>query len=417
MKVFNTADILIPKNINYTKWSVVACDQYTSEPEYWNTVEKEVGSNPSTLKLVYPEIYLNEADKDLRIKKINNTMLDYLNSDIFETLNNSLILTQRTQRNGLVGTGVVGVIDLEAYSFEKQSKSYIRATEGTVIERIPPRVKIRENAALELPHILLLIDDEKQSVIEPLIKNKENYKKVYDFDLMMDSGHLTGYKIDDTDNFFCALEALFDKDDFKKKYNTTSDDVLVFAVGDGNHSLATAKTCWENLKSSLSEEEKQNHPARFALVEIMNIHDSSLEFEPIHRVIFGIDPNEMISALSNTYEVSTSDNGGHHIKLSYGDTLTDLYIKDDNNKLAVGTIQTFIDSYLTDKDATVDYIHGADVTIKLSKEAGNLGILLPAMKKSELFEAIVKNGALPRKTFSMGEAHDKRFYLEAKKIK
>lgn len=416
MKVFNKTDILIPKNIDFTKWSVVACDQYTSEPEYWENVKNIVGDAPSTLKVVYPEIYLNESDKESRIKSINNTMADYLNSDIFRTLENSLILTERTQRNGLVGTGVVGVIDLEEYSFKKQSSSFVRATEGTVIERIPPRVKIRENASLEFPHILLLIDDEKKTVIEPLTAKKNNYEKIYDFELMMNSGHVTGYKIEDTDGFFNALDELFDKETFKKKYDTTSDDVLVFAVGDGNHSLATAKTCWENIKNTLSPEEQETHPARYALVEIMNIHDASLEFEPIHRVVFGVEPQKMLDELSTFYEVSEVDNGGHHIRCAYGDILKDLYIKDDTNTLAVGTIQNFIDSYLKSNNSTVDYIHGEDVTIKLASSPNNIGFLLPAMEKSELFEAIVKNGALPRKTFSMGEAHDKRFYLEAKKI-
>lgn len=417
MNTFKKADILIPKDIDFKKWSVVACDQYTSEPEYWEAVEKEIGEAPSALKIVFPEIYLKD-EPEKRIEKINNTMNEYLSSDIFEELKSSVILTERTQRDGRTRVGLVGMVDLEEYSFTKGEGTPIRATEGTVLERIPPRVKIRENAVLELPHILLLIDDGEKTVIEPQVKNKASLKKVYDFDLLMDSGHLTGYKIENTDEIFKSLEKLSDVDNFQKKYNTISKDVLLFAVGDGNHSLATAKTCWENLKPALSETEKENHPARFALVEVMNIHDDALEFEPIHRVVFGTEPEKMIEAFLKFYpESSRTDNGGQCIKYVYGDTEGELYVKNSGSNLAVGSLQNFIDCYIKENNAEVDYIHGEDVVRKLSKEVGNIGFLLSGMKKNELFPTIIKDGALPRKTFSMGEAQDKRFYLEAKKIK
>lgn len=417
MNIFKKADILIPKNADYKKWSVVACDQYTSEPEYWNGVEKVVGEAPSALKIVFPEIYLKD-EPEKRIDKINKTMEEYLNSGLFEELSSSLVLVERTQRDGRTRTGIIGMVDLEAYSFTKGDGTPIRATEGTVLERIPPRVKIRENASLELPHILLLIDDEKKTVIESVKAKKDSLKKVYDFDLLMDSGHLTGFRIEDADEIFEALENLGDVALFKEKYDTDSDNVLLFAVGDGNHSLATAKTCWDNLKVSLTESEKQTHPARFALVEVMNIHDEALEFEPIHRVVFGVNPEKMIEEFLEFYpDSSLADNGGQHIKYVYGNVEGDLYVKNSSSNLAVGSLQNFIDYYIKETTAEVDYIHGEDVVRKLSENEGNIGFLLSGMEKNELFQTIIKDGALPRKTFSMGEAWDKRFYLEAKKIK
>lgn len=417
MKIFNKANILIPKNADLSKWSVVACDQYTSEPEYWESVEKNVGDNPSALNIVFPELYLKD-EPEKRIEKINKTMAEYLASDLFSELSDSFVLTVRKQRDGRERTGIVGVVDLECYSFKKGEGTPIRATEGTVLERIPPRVKIRENAPLELPHILLLIDDEKRTVVEPVAAKKDSLEKIYDFDLMMDSGHLTGYRIDDADSVFDALSDLANPDTFKEKYDTDSDDVLIYAVGDGNHSLATAKTCWENLKPSLSDEEKETHPARFALVEVMNIHDEALEFEPIHRVVFDVNPEEMMEEFFKFYpETSTEDNGGQHIRYIIGDKATDIYVKNADSNLAVGTLQNFLDSYIKENGGEVDYIHGADVVKKLSNDANTIGFLLPAMEKSELFPTIIKDGALPRKTFSMGEAWDKRFYLECKKIR
>ncbi len=400
MKTFKKADILIPKDIDFTKWSVVACDQYTSEPEYWNSAAELIGDAPSALNLVFPEVFLSEGNA--RIEKINNTMAEYLETGIFEECLDSMIYVERTMANGKTRRGIIGAVDLEDYDFSKGSKSKIRATEGTVLERIPPRVKIRENAPLELPHIMLLIDDKDKAVIEPTTAGE----KIYDFDLMANSGHMTGYLLSDNeaDRVLSALDALCEN----------AEGNLLFAVGDGNHSLATAKTCWENLKKTLSPEEQQNHPARFCLVEIENIHDDALEFEPIHRVVFGTDPEKLIADFKAYYpDCSQSDNGGQHIVYMYGGKKGDLYIKNSPSALTVGTLQTFLDK----QGLKVDYIHGADVTERLSKEDGNIGFLLPPMQKSDLFKGVIADGALPRKTFSMGEAEDKKFYFEAKKIK
>ena len=277
---FKRANILLPKNVDMTKWSVVACDQYTSEMEYWDDVYKIVGDNPSTLKITLPEIFLEESDVANRIEKINATMKEYIDEDIFEEYKNAMIYLERKQKDGRVREGLMGMIDLEDYSYEKGSQTLIRATEKTVIERIPPRLKVRENALLELPHIMILIDDEKKEIIENL-KNKVNDEdKVYDFELMKDGGHIKGYKLNDEtiDEVIDKLEGLTDRDYFENKYNVKDKGILLFAMGDGNHSLATAKANYENLKKTMSEEEYLNHPSRYALVELVNLHSEALEF-------------------------------------------------------------------------------------------------------------------------------------------
>lgn len=400
MKTFRKADILLPKDVDFTKWSVVACDQYTSQPEYWQSAATLVGAAPSTLNLVFPEAFLSEGDA--RIERINLNMAKYLEEGIFDEYLDSLIYVERTMSNGKTRRGIVGVVDLEDYDFSKGSQSKIRATEGTVLERIPPRVKIRENAPLELPHIMLLIDDENKTVIEPVSAGEV----LYDFDLMQGGGHIKGYLLDDSEAAR-VLSALSHLDE-------TASGNLLFTVGDGNHSLATAKTCWENIKATLSPREQENHPARFCLVEIENIHDDALEFEPIHRVVFNTDPEKLIADFMAYYpETSNTDNGGQHIVYTYAGKRGDLYVKNSGSMLAVGTLQNFLD----EKGAEVDYIHGEDVTTKLSQKDGNIGFLLPSMEKSDLFRTVTADGALPRKTFSMGEAQDKKFYVEAKKIK
>lgn len=401
MSTFKKANILIPsEGTNLTKWSVVACDQFTSQPEYWERVKTAVGDSPSTLNLVFPEVYLSEGDG--RIAKINATMEQYTADGIFDELLDSLIYVERTMADGRVRKGIVGCIDLEDYDFQKGSKSKIRATEGTVLERIPPRVKIRENATLELPHVLLLMNDSEKTVIEPIEKGE----LIYDFDLLENGGQLKGYLLSDfeAERVLCAIDEL----------EANSPDNLVFAVGDGNHSLATAKTCWENIKKTLTPDEQENHPARYCLVELENIHDEALEFEPIHRVVFGVNPKELISDLMAHYpESSYDDNGGQHIKFVIGEEEGDIYLRNTDSNLAVGSLQNYLDSV----GAEVDYIHGAQVVRDLAKKDGNVGFLLFGMEKGELFDTVIKDGALPRKTFSMGEAWDKRYYFEAKKIK
>ena len=412
------ANILLPKDVDMTKWSVVACDQYTSEPEYWKEVEKEVGSSPSTLNLILPELYLEDTDVGDRIKKINKTMEEYLDESMFNEYKDTMIYLERTQKDGKVREGLMAMVDLEDYSYEKGSQTLIRATEKTVIERIPPRLKVRENASLELPHIMILIDDEKKNIIESLKDKVTSEDVVYDFDLMENGGHIKGYKLSDEviNGIESGLESLMDKDYFEKKYNVKNKGVLLFAMGDGNHSLATAKANYENLKKTMSEEEYLNNPARYALVEVVNLHSPALEFEPIHRVIFNTDVNNLVEELHKYYDIN-EDGDGEYFELVTKDFDKRLYISNPKSNIAVGSIQMFLDDYLKDHSGKLDYIHGDETTRSMGSEEGNVGILFEAMPKEELFRTVILDGALPRKTFSMGHSYDKRYYLEARKIK
>ena len=416
---FKRGNILLPKDANMTKWSVVACDQYTSEPEYWEDVEKIVGDSPSTLKLTLPEIYLEESNVQERIENINSNMEKLLNEDFFKEYKDSMIYLERTQNDGKVREGLMGIVDLEGYSYEVGSQTPIRATEKTVIERIPPRVKIRENASLELPHIMILIDDDKKEIIESLKTKVTEDDVVYDFDLMKDGGHIKGYVLNNEamDEVDKGLAALADKDAFEVKYNVKDKGVLLFAMGDGNHSLATAKACYESLKKTMSEEEYLNHPARYALVELVNLHSDALEFEAINRVIFDTNPEDLIAKLKEYYVIS-KDGNGEKFEIITKNIDEVWYIENPKSNISVGSIQMFLDEYLKENPGKIDYIHGEDVTKELThKNDNNVGFIFDAMPKSELFKTVILDGSLPRKTFSMGHSYDKRYYLEARKIK
>ena len=419
MKVpFKGGNILIPKETDMYKWCVVACDQYTSEPDYWNEVKNIVGDNPSTLNLTLPEIFLEEDDVEERIKKINENMKEYLDKDLFTEYTDSMIYLEREQNDGKIREGLMGIVDLEDYSFEKGSQTLIRATEKTVIERIPPRMKVRKNALLELPHIMILIDDDKKEIIENLKNTVSEEDVVYDTDLMQKGGHIKGYKLSNEtmNDVINKLEKLADKDNFEAKYNVKDKGVLLFAMGDGNHSLATAKSCYEKLKESMSEEEYLNHPARYALVELVNLHSEALEFEAIHRVIFDVDVEDLVKELNEYYSIN-EDGNGQKFELITKDYDKTLYIENPKSNIPVGSIQMFLDEYLKDHKGKIDYIHGDDTTKEMASKEGNVGIIFDAMSKGDLFKTVILDGALPRKTFSMGHAHDKRFYLEARKIK
>ena len=412
MKTYNRvslfpADLLLPRDVDMTKWSVVACDQYTSQPEYWEDVKNIVSECPSTYNLVLPELYLNGEDVDKKIKSINDCMKKYLDNEFFVECKASLLYIERTLNNGKVRKGIIGAIDLENYMFEPGNNAMIRATEGTVLERIPPRVKVRENACLELPHVMLLIDDTDDLVFGN-IKTAE-LEKMYDFDLMKESGHLKGWKIDNCEAVVDKLAELYEK-------NYAQNNTMLYAVGDGNHSLATAKACWENVKKSGVD--VNNHPARYALVEIGNIHDSALDFEPIHRILLNCDADNLLKELNTYCGISeTGNENDQQISSVIKGKATKLYIKNPTSNLAVGTLQNFLDEYIKKYNCEIDYIHGDDVVENLSMQDNSIGFLLPSMEKSDLFKTIITDGILPRKTFSMGEACDKRFYVEARKIK
>ena len=415
---FKRGNILLPKNTDMTKWSVVACDQYTSEPEYWNDVEKIVGDAPSTLKLTLPEIYLEDENVSERIAKINSNMKALLDEDFFNEYKDSMIYLERTQSDGKIREGLIGVVDLEAYSYEKGAETPIRATEKTVIERIPPRVKIRENAPLELPHIMILIDDDKNPIIENLKNKVSEDDMVYDFDLMKNGGHVKGYLLNEEtmDEVDKGLKELADKEVFAKKYDVNNKEVLLFAMGDGNHSLATAKACYEKLKETMSEEEYLNNPARYALVELVNLHSPALEFEAINRVIFNTNPEKLLKSLKEYYQIN-KDGNGQEIEVITNDADEKWYIENPKSNIAIGSIQIFLDEYLKNNEGKIDYIHGEETTKNLAKQSGNVGFIFEAMPKNELFKTVILDGSLPRKTFSMGHSYDKRYYLESRKIK
>ncbi len=419
---FQRADILLPQFANDSekmkKWSVVACDQYTSEPEYWDAVSALVGNNPSSLNLIVPELYLNDEDIEGRIQRTNSVMKQYIEEGLFCEYKNTYIFIIRTLASGVKRLGIIGVVDLEDYDYAKDSQTKIRATEGTVISRIPPRLKVRRDASLELPHIMLLIDDIAKEVIETNLTQLANFEKVYDFDLMQDSGHLVGYKMSEK---ACAqldekLAALDNIESFNEKYGINETSPLIYAMGDGNHSLATAKTHYENLKQQIGEEALKS-PARYALCELVNLHDDSLVFEAIHRVVFDADGNAFLNAVQKEYEISLDEDAiGQTFTFVFDGQEKKITITNPNEYLTVASVQKLLDEFIEGHGGEVDYIHGEDVVRKLCEDKKNFGIILEAMDKSDLYKSVILDGALPRKTFSMGDACDKRFYTEVRKI-
>jgi hypothetical protein len=439
MKIISDIGIQIPEvylpkvGTDLKKWAVIACDQFTSEPEYWREVEKTVGDAPSTLNLTFPEVYLEEPGGEDRIFSIQTAMRRYMDEGVLQP-HEGFIYVERTVA-GKTRKGVVMCLDLERYDYNKGSSSLIRATEGTIVDRLPPRIKIRQNAAMELPHILVLIDDPDHTVIEPLSAAKSKLEKLYDFDLMFDSGHLAGYAVsaEFENQVVAALRGLAKPETFAAKYGIGADQpVLLFAMGDGNHSLATAKAIWERMKPQVG----MDHPSRYALVEVENVHDDGLEFEPIHRVLFGLKKDLFVelkkafgdnltytevasgSEMTERVDATLAEGGKQAIGLvGGGRKFGVIEIAHASSNLAVGTIQAFLDAYLKNGGAEkIDYVHGEDVVERLALQVGNAGFYLAGMHKSELFKTVILDGALPRKTFSMGEAREKRFYMEARKI-
>ena len=406
MKTIRSCDILVPNGCEHEKWSVVACDQFTSEREYWHKLERYVGDAKSTLKLIFPEAYLEDDDKEERIENINRTMREYLDGGVFKTLKDSFIVCKRTTASGVSRLGIVLAIDLEDYCFTHPSHAYVRSTEGVVLDRIPPRLKIRQDAPVELPHIMLLIDDRKHRVIEPIWEGRADLEKVYDFDLNMGGGHLEGYRIDAQ-----KVIDVFDKyvDSVQDLYGEKTND-FIFAVGDGNHSLATAQAHWNRIKEGLTDAQKAVHPARFALCEVENLHDDGIVFEPIHRFVFGAKEDfigYLQTALSGEKTIEAFDKIGNY-------TLN----VDRVGAKAIKDIQDAIDAYLKEhSECSVDYIHGIEHLKDVAAHNVGVAIAMPKIEKDELFGYVLKNGTLCRKAFSMGEAEEKRYYFEAKKIR
>ena len=401
-------DILLPREgTDLRKWAVIACDQYTSEPEYWEECDKTVGDAPSTLRVVLPEVKLGletpeQIEEDL--KQIANNIDTYMDSGVWSSPKEGFIITDRATSLHPSRRGIMIAVDLEQYEFKPGNKALIRATEGTVLSRIPPRVKIRANANVELPHIMLLYDDPEDKVIGNALKN--DLTVIYDTDLMQGSGHITGR--------FAPAGSEAANGIISDLKTLISSDGLLFAVGDGNHSLASAKAHWENVRESVPEDQRATHPARFALAEAVNIHDKGLDFEPIHRVIFDITKDEFLSKAEEFFgadNMASDGEGQSFVLVSEESEDVNITLKNPPHTLAVGSVQMLIDNF----SLNCDYIHGEDSVRKLAVNNA-VGILVPGISKDTFFSTIETEGVFPRKTFSMGEAFEKRFYLEARKI-
>lgn len=437
--------ILLPKQgTNMQAWSVIACDQYTSDPEYWQRLEQKTSGMASTLNLIFPEVNLEDDDCDERIDRINAAMERYLADGTLVEHPPAFILLNRKTAEVDSRKGLIVALDLEKYDYNNGAKSLIRATEGTILDRLPPRIKVRKNAPIELPHIMVLIDDPQRTVIEPLFN--QQLETVYDFELMENGGHITGYRVDQPKlitQVTSALESLADTHSYQEKYNV-DEDVMLYAMGDGNHSFATAKAIWQQLKedvdagkSELTHDELLAHPARFALVELVNVHDDGLEFEPIHRVMFSIEEKSFLSEMKHYFSTQNMDfsfstcnnlseaqqnidvnSEQHSFPCTIAGNFGVCRINNPHYTLVVATLQAFLDHYLNNHCASrIDYIHGDLSVTELGSQQGCAGFYLPAISKHDLFKTIILDGALPRKTFSMGEADEKRFYLECRRIK
>lgn len=411
MNVFEPANILMPKDTSLEKWAVIACDQFTSQPEYWERVESHVGDAASSLRLIFPEAKLGEESSEI-VSEIRETMENYLKTNVFAEYKNSFIYVERTLLDGSVRKGIVGTINLDEYDYSPHSQSAIRATEKTVVERIPPRKIIRENAMLELPHILLFSDDEKDIMCGYLEEMKEELPLLYSFELMEDGGHIEGRLVSGVvaERFMTKLEEYGDF--ISVKYADSKKTPMMFAVADGNHSLATAKACYEDIRLKNQGEDLRDHPARFALVEMVNIHDEAQKFEPIHRIVKNADVNALLGALI----LDSCAEDGYPIKWYSGEKHGTIYLDPEKGQLPIGILQNFLDEYLSVHLGVIDYIHGEDVVKNLAKEANSIGFALPVIEKDKFFKGIIEDGVLPRKTFSTGHAQEKRYYLEARKI-
>lgn len=410
--VFVPVDILLPLNVSgemqsktLNHWSVIACDQFSSEKNYWERVKNHVGSNHSTLNMIIPEAYLDDINEETEIRNIRRYMEDTIKSGILKKLSSSFIYVERTQSDGDVRRGIVGAVDLEHYDY-KGSQTAICASEGTVIDRLPPRVKIRSSVPLELPHIITFINDIKRQVIEPLSEKTQNMTKLYDFELMEGGGHIKGWQITGAlaDEIRLKIGRLHDEHDAS---------IPLMIMGDGNHSLAAAKVYWDELKESLSPEERDNHPAGKALVEVNNVYDEAIKFEAIHRVMYGVNPDKLAKHLNKTMR----SGGDYTIKWVTAGKSGEMSVGYDSLADMLTSLQESIDEYLIENGGTVDYIHGVDSVVALSASENSFGLILPSMEKTEFFNSVISKGIFPKKSFSVGSARDKRYYLECRGIK
>ena len=401
MHPFIKTDILLPNGVPMESWSVIACDQFASQPEYWQQARLLAGNAPSALNLILPEAYLSDNNFPA-IEKINQTMKTYCQQQVFRTYADCFIYVERTLLNGTIRKGVMGAVDLQTYDFHPQSQSAIRATEETVAERIPPRMDIRRDAPLELPHVLLLCDDGDKQLVESLAAKKDSLPLLYDFDLMLGGGRIRGWLVSGADAEAFEMQLLAYQQRMQTKYG---ENAVLYAVGDGNHSLASAKGCYE--------ENTACENARYALVELENIHDDAQVFEPIHRIIKNTDPHKLLAAM----EQAIGKEQGEPIHWQIGQEQGTICVHSDAGVLPVGIVQQFLDDYLAENAGIIDYIHGEQALQQLAQAPDSIGLLLPPVEKNAFFQGIIAGGTLPRKTFSMGHAQEKRYYLEAREIK
>ncbi len=399
--VFSPANILLPKE-NFETWSVIACDQFSSEKSYWDRVSEKVGSFPSTLNMVVPEAYLGSVSMEEASLSRNEKMEEYLDGDVFSLVENSFVYVEREITGGKCRRGIVGKIDLEAYDYISGTTPAARASEKTVVDRLPPRIKVRSGASLEMPHILVLIDDEKRQAIEPLTEKKASFEKLYDFSLMENGGRICGWRVSDeeAEKVMAEMDRLAERD-------------VQFVIGDGNHSLAAAKDIWREVKKTLSQEEMEDHPSRFALVEVCNVYDEGIEFEPIHRIVFHCDPEKVLAEL----EKEAGDEKGRELLVIANGKRISIRVKNPSLGGLIASVQKVLDRFENEEGCTVDYIHDESALEELAKKENSLAIFLPSMDKSDLFCTVEKEGVFPKKSFSIGHARDKRYYLECRKIK
>ena len=423
---FAPAHILLPsEQVPLEQWGCIACDQFTSDRSYWQRAEKTAAGAPSTLNLILPEVYLEDGDADARVEQIHATMADYAQNVLTRAVD-GFVYVERTEQSGRVRQGLVGRVDLEAYSYRRGEKCAVRPSECTVESRIPPRMKVRTGAALETPHIMMLADDPGCTLIEPIGAHKSALKKLYEGELMQGGGHIAGWAVEDPAllaQIEAALAGLGSQEAFDAKYPQAKGAApLTLAVGDGNHSLAAAKACWEELKPTLTPEERENHPARWCLAEVCNVHSPAIEIEPIHRVLFNVDCGAVLLALiawsdSNMAGICFGDSKQQAFTLAGPHVSNVLSFEDPVAPLTVGTVDEFIEYFMArHSEARVDYVHDEPAVRALTKQGG-VAFLLPPFEKSDLFKGIVMGGVLPRKTFSMGHAEEKRYYIECRRIK
>ena len=422
---FTAADILLPTaGVPLDPWACIAVDQFTSQPEYWQRAEHLADGKPSTLHIVLPEAYLGTPQEAERLESIRRTMEEYRKSVLTRKVH-GYVYVERTQMDGTVRQGLVGAVDLDAYDYAKGSKPAIRPSESTVVERIPPRLKVRRGATLETPHVMMLADDADCTLIEPIGLMKNQLPPLYDGELMLGGGHLRGWAVEDPAliaGIDAALAALADSAAFARRWPAAKgQQPMVLAVGDGNHSLATAKAYWEELKPTLSEEQRRTHPARWCLAEVCNVHSPAIEIEPIHRVVFGVGAKELYAALDawDQQQGSSTTMSDQRLRLADAHGESAVALANPPAPLTVGSVEAFLADFLpAHPGVTVDYIHGESTALALASDPAKpaTAILLPDFAKADLFKGVVLGGVLPRKTFSMGHAEEKRYYIECRKI-